>query len=262
MMSNDRLPSDSRPVRPARWQDRAFNHRGSVTARLAVGLVILALGIVYLADAVGIMSTSEPRRFFWPAVFIAIGVTVLIEKKSAHSQYWACGWLAAGFIDFAYQVYWIPFGITNLITPKLIFPLILLAIGARLVQRAVTAQDSAAPSDGARSGGGQTRIFALLSGSERRTFAQPLKNAEVIAIMSGVKLDLTNAVFEGDRATLNVTAVMGGIEVFAPSEWSIVSDVTPILGAYVDKRLPTATLPTKTLFIDGMVLMGGVEVKN
>jgi hypothetical protein len=61
---------------------------------------------------------------------------------------------------------------------------------------------------------------------------------------------------------LNVTAIMGGIEIFAPSEWSIVSEVTPILGAYIDKRRPTTTPPSKTLFIDGVVLMGGVEVKN
>ena len=60
----------------------------------------------------------------------------------------------------------------------------------------------------------------------------------------------------------NVIRAMGGIEIYAPSEWSIVSEVTPILGAYIDKRRPTATVPTKTLFIDGLVLMGGVEVKN
>jgi predicted membrane protein len=256
-MSNDPMQSDPRPARFAHWRDRNYNHRGSVTARLAIGLVIVALGMAHLANGLGIVSMHEPMRFFWPAVFIAIGVTVLIEKKNPHSQYWAYGWLAAGFIEFAYQVYWIPFGIG-----KLIFPIVLLVIGARLVQRAINAPDMAASADGGGSPEAQTRIFALLSGSERRTFTQPLKGAEVIAIMSGVKLDLTNAVFDSDRATLNVTAVMGGIEIYAPSEWNIVSEVTPILGAYVDKRRPTATPATKTLFIDGMVLMGGVEVKN
>ncbi len=257
MMSNDRFQSDSRPALSARWHDRAFNHRGSVTARLAIGLVIVALGIAHLADSFGIMSMRDPSRFFFPAVFVAIGITVLIEKKTAHGRYWAYGWLAAGLVEFAYQVYWIPFGIR-----KLFFPLLLLVIGARLVQRSINASDNAGAADGTGSADGQTRIFALLSGSERRTFTQPLKNAEVVSIMSGVNLDLTNAIFDGERATLHVTAIMGGIEVFAPSEWSIVSEVTPILGAYVDKRRPTATLPTKTLFIDGLVLMGGVEVKN
>jgi predicted membrane protein len=251
-MSNENTPGNRRN-RPARFSDWHFNHRGSVSARLAIGLVIVALGVVHLANGLGITSMHHPMRFFWPAVFIAIGATVLIEQKSVHSQYWAYGWLGAGFIEFAYQVYWIPFGIG-----KLIFPLVLLVIGARLVQRSVNTQasDGTAPTDS------QTRIFAILSGSERRTFTQPLKDAEVTSIMSGVKLDLTNAVFEGDRATLNVTAIMGGVEIFAPSEWSIVSEVTPILGAYIDKRRPTTTLATKTLFINGLVVMGGVEVKN
>jgi hypothetical protein len=153
-------------------------------------------------------------------------------------------------------MYWISFGIK-----KLVFPLILLAVGARLVQRAANTPTGTV-TDGVNQSFGQTRIFAVLSGSERRTFTQPLKDAEVVSIMSGVKLDLTNAVIESERATLDVTAIMGGIEIYAPSEWSIVSEVTPILGAYIDKRRPTASVATKTLFISGLVLMGGVEVKN
>jgi predicted membrane protein len=251
-MSNDRPHLHRRLMNSTGLGDFNSNHRGSVSARLAIGLVIIALGVTYLANALGITSMHEPKRFFFPAVFIAIGITLLIEKKNAHSHYWAYGWLFAGLIEFAYQAYWIPFGIK-----KFIFPMVLLFIGARLVQRAmnVTTGDGA-PSDS------QTRVFAILSGSERRSFTQPLKDAEAISIMSGIKLDLTNAVFESDRATLNVTAIMGGIEIFAPSEWSIVSEVTPILGAYVDKRRPTTALGPKTLFISGVVVMGGVEVKN
>jgi predicted membrane protein len=256
MMSNEQEQLRGPYTNSARWRHSHFNHRGSVSARLAIGLVIVALGLVHLADGMGIMSVHQPMRFFWPAVFIAIGVTILIERKSIHSQYWAYGWLGAGFVEFAYQVYWIPFGIG-----KLIFPLVLLMLGARLIQRSINAPALDGRSDGSPSDG-QTRIFALLSGSERRTFTLPMKDAEVISIMSGVKLDLTNAVIDGERATLHVTAIMGGIEIFAPSEWSIVSEVTPILGAYVDKRRPTATPVTKTLFIDGLVLMGGIEVKN
>jgi hypothetical protein len=253
MMRHDRFYFSRRLLRSARWSDGNFYHRGSVTARLAIGLIVVALGMAYLADGIGILPMHDPGRFFPPAVFAAIGVTLLIERKTPHSQYWAYGWLGAAFIEFAFQLYLIPFGVK-----KLIVPLVLLGIGARLVQRATNMPTS----NGDTPADGQTRIFAILSGSERRTFTQPIKNAEVISIMSGVKLDLTNAVFDGERATLHVTAIMGGIEVFAPSEWSIVSEVTPILGAYVDKRRPTATLPTKTLFIDGVVLMGGVEVKN
>jgi predicted membrane protein len=254
-MSNDRLPLHRRLI-GAPFRDDHFYHRGSISARLAIGLAIVALGLVNLLNLIGVMNMNDPMRFFWVPVFFAIGITILIERKSAHSRYWAYGWLAAGFIEFAYHMYWISFGIK-----KLVFPLILLAVGARLVQRAANTPTGTV-TDGVNQSFGQTRIFAVLSGSERRTFTQPLKDAEVVSIMSGVKLDLTNAVIESERATLDVTAIMGGIEIYAPSEWSIVSEVTPILGAYIDKRRPTASVATKTLFISGLVLMGGVEVKN
>jgi hypothetical protein len=237
--------------------------RGSVSARLVVGLTVIALGIIYLAGNLDIIDTRAPLRYFWPAVFTALGVAMLIAPRAGldgkpvgvADRRWGFVWLFVGFWLFAYQFHWIDFGFWDVA-----FPLLLLFIGGRLVQRAMNppSGEGGEPSAAEKS----HRAFAFLSGAEVRTFTQPIRNAEAVAIMSGIKLDLTSAQIEGDRATLDVTAIMGGIEIYAPSDWNIVSDVMPILGAFVDKRRPTAVIPTKTLFVDGLVLMGGVEVKN
>jgi hypothetical protein len=67
---------------------------------------------------------------------------------------------------------------------------------------------------------------------------------------------------DGDQATLDVTVVMGGIELYVPPDWNVIIQALPLLGAAVDKRRPSTVVPTKTLTVRGTILMGGLEVKN
>ena len=258
-MRNDLLPNlrRIRESSTARWR-----HHGAVSARLAIGILVICLGAIRLLDNLELIDSQAPLHYFWPAAFFAIGISTLIAPDVRVDRRWAYVWLFLGAWTLANQAGWIHFGFWDVA-----FPLLLLFLGARLVQRALNqgsgdGSGDPANSQGAPGGPSQRRIFALLSGSEVRSFTQPIRDTEATAILSGIKLDLTSAQIEGERATLQVTAVMGGIEIYAPSDWTIVSDVLPILGAYVDKRRPTATVPTKTLFISGVVVMGGVEVKN
>jgi hypothetical protein len=252
-----------RPVKDwlstARERARHARHGGAVSARLAVGLFVITMGLVLLLDSMDLLGSVDAGRFFGVALFTAIGATLLIEQRSETSKYWAYGWLTLAAIELAYHIYLLPFGVK-----KLFFPTLLLLLGARLVQRSMQrpATGDATGGTGTFAQNGGTRAFALLSGSEVRNFTQPLKELEATAILGGIKLNLTQTQIEGDVAHLHVIAVMGGIEILAPSEWHVESSVTPVLGAYVDKRRPTATPPSKTLRITGMAMMGGVEVKN
>jgi hypothetical protein len=68
---------------------------------------------------------------------------------------------------------------------------------------------------------------------------------------------------QGDTATIDVFAVMGGIEIFAPRDWDVTSKVVAFMGASVDKRRPAQTPTTrKTLVVRGFVFMGGIEIKD
>jgi hypothetical protein len=233
--------------------------RGMVSVRLVIGITIVIMGVLSFGGAMGILdSRSVLYYYFWPSIFASIGISMLIAPTPRADgrvidRRWAFVWLFVSLWLFAYQWDWIDLGFW-----QLVFPLLLFFIGGRIIQRALQSPESAA----GQSPGDQSRIYAFLSGSEMRTFTQPVKDMEIVAVLSGVKLDLATAQIEGDKASLQVTAFMGGIEIYAPSDWNIVSDVMPILGAFVDKRRPTAVVPTKTLHIGGIVLMGGVEVKN
>lgn len=82
------------------------------------------------------------------------------------------------------------------------------------------------------------------------------------AIMGACKLDLRQAVIAGDEAVVDVTAVMGGVEILVPANWTVEARVLPILGGVGDETRPDRSQPTQRLVVRGVAFMGGVDVKS
>jgi predicted membrane protein len=86
--------------------------------------------------------------------------------------------------------------------------------------------------------------------------------AVINAILGGVELDLRNAVFLNDTI-IDITCIMGGVDIFVPTNMKVVINCTPIMGGvecYV-KNYNNQSQNQYTLFIKGTCLMGGVEIK-
>jgi hypothetical protein len=101
---------------------------------------------------------------------------------------------------------------------------------------------------------------AILGGVERHISSSAFRSAEASAFMGGVTLDFREAVMEGSEARVEVSAVMGGIDIRVPRTWTVVNRVTPILGGVDDHTHSTGS--GKRLVIEGTVLMGGLDIKN
>lgn len=84
--------------------------------------------------------------------------------------------------------------------------------------------------------------------------------AVINSIFGGVELDLRNAIFLGDTI-IDITCIMGGVDIFVPSNIKVVLNCTPIMGG-VDCHVKNFNEQSEyTLFIKGSCFMGGVEVK-
>jgi predicted membrane protein len=101
---------------------------------------------------------------------------------------------------------------------------------------------------------------AVLGGVDRQNNSQKFHGGEATAFMGGVKLDLREAVMEGSEATIDVTTVMGGVELHIPREWTIVNRVTPVLGGVEDHT--RSGDGSKRLIVEGTVVMGGLNISN
>jgi len=234
---------------------------GAVSVHLVVGLLVVLLGVLFLFSALHVVDMYSPMRYFGSALLVAIGLALLIERRTERSWQWGAGWIVAGIWAFAYQRRWVDVGFW-----QVVFPLLMLAGGAILVRRALNErQEQGGVAGTGTSKGTSIQGVGVLSASELKP-SQSIERAELFALMGGVKLDLFETPLVNNTATIHVAAVMGGVEICAPSDWIVTSRVVPIMGAFVDKRRPAAAIPVpeqaKTLVVDGFVLMGGIEIKN
>ena len=107
---------------------------------------------------------------------------------------------------------------------------------------------------------GDDNYFAMMSGTESRNTSKDYKGGKVTAIMGGVDIDLRNAVIK-KNATLEVFALMGGVEVKVPRGWVVKSQAVVFLGGIENKADDVTKAGAPTLTLVGNVVMGGVEVK-
>ncbi len=255
----DRDLDPDRHNRMERQIERRFGRRGRFSS-LVIGGLIATFGMTLLATNLGWTDMRSVMRQFWPFALVVLGLVNLLNDRPG-GKFWGLVmivgglWIYAAQRDWIHVQFWAVFG-----------PTILILLGATVAWRAIAGppRPPAATEDGAPASS-YISSFAVMSGSEHKP-TQPFQGANLGAVMGGVKLDLTGAEMQGDVATIEVFAVWGGIEIFAPRDWDVTSKVVTFMGASVDKRRPVAVpppgTPRKTLVVQGFVLMGGIEIKD
>jgi predicted membrane protein len=256
-MDFDHEPPDAgrrdRPVETPPTHD----HRALISARLVVGVVIVLIGVILLADNLGWFEARYVLRGLWPLALVTVGVTMVRSPDHRRSRSWGWVLITVGAWLFLDRIGWLHISLWHMLLPGL-----LLFVGGTLVWRALNGPPKPQEISNAQDHVEFVRSFALMSGCELRPVSRPFRGADLTAVMGGIKLDLADARMEGDSASVEVFAFWGGIEIYVPPDWTVTSKVTTLLGGFVDKRRPTSVVPTKTLIVRGMVVMGGIEVKN
>jgi predicted membrane protein len=230
-------------------------HRGSrsTAQSIIIGALIVTFGLTLLANNLGWADLRSVMRQFWPFALVVFGIASLFTSRPG-SRFWGLVmivggiWFYASIAGWIHVPFWAVFG-----------PTLLVLLGGAVVWRAL-AHPTPKPTD-ATEQSAFINTFAVMSGSEHKP-AQPFQGAHLSTVMGGVKLDLTGVEMQGDTAIIDVFSVMGGIEIFAPRDWDVTSKVVTFMGASVDKRRPAQTPSNKKLIVQGLVFMGGVEIKD
>jgi hypothetical protein len=227
---------------------------GRASHHLVFGLVVMAVGLLLTLDNLGIV---EARSFwrYWPVILIALGLARMREGVARNGRPAGLGLVVVGTVLLLLEL--------GLLRFRIIWPLVLLGIGASMVWRALRRPVSVNADQGGTGAAGDDRLsaFALWSGIRRATSDPDFRRGEATAIMGGCEINLTNASMKGDEAVFDTFALMGGIEIRVPEEWAVENRGAAFLGGFEDRsRRPLD--PRKRLIITGLAIMGGVEVKN
>jgi len=102
---------------------------------------------------------------------------------------------------------------------------------------------------------------AVLSGIDRRNRSEAFRGGSATAVLGGISLDLRDALMEGDEATIEISALMGGVDIRVPRSWTVVNRVGAVLAGVDDHTRPSGD-SNKRLIIEGTVLLSGLDIKN
>jgi hypothetical protein len=223
------------------------------TPRLVLGFGILVFGVLLLLDNLDLIEAGRMIKYLFPSVLLGVGASVL-SRRNPWGWLWlaAGGWTLLGALDVVELDFW-----------ELFFPLALVAAGFVLVRRSVLGPNLA-PATTAADRESQTHAFAFMSGNVRKSGSEAYRGGDVMAFMGGVELDLRQAKSAPEGAVIDAFAMWGGLEIRVPEGWRVVSEVVPLLGGFEDKTRPAAEPEAVTgrLLVRGVVIMGGIEVKN
>lgn len=109
--------------------------------------------------------------------------------------------------------------------------------------------------------GGPAHSIAVMSGVHRKGAWVVPEHHGVVAVMGGVKLDLTEARFAAAETTIQVFTFWGGVEIRVPAEVIVHVQGHGFMGAFDDKTTHTAPPGSPVVHITGLAVMAGVEVK-
>ncbi len=226
----------------------------SIPSQILVGIMVAGMGLLFLLDNLNIFDFHRAVAF-WPAAFILFGAIKLLDTRSPNGALVGGILIAVGVVLTINRL-----GFMH-INVRVLWPLLLIGLGGAVIYRAVTGRRLLGMhSKDAEASDEVVDITAILGGFDRRITTPNFRGGEVTAVMGGCMLDLRGSSIESE-AVLNVFAMMGGITLKVPPDWTVALNGTPIMGGFDEKTIAPPH-NGKRLVIRGYAIMGGVEVRN
>jgi predicted membrane protein len=222
--------------------------------RIFWGLILIAIGVLFLLDQMGELDFGYLFSRYWPAIFILIGISILLGNN---------------FQNAGPGIFFILFGAFFLLMRIRVFhytawhyfwPILIIGIGiwilAKPALRAVKKKIPELTAD-------ELRISQVFSGTSRRVESPHFKGGTAEVVFGSAEIDLRGAGLEGGQAALSLSAVLGSIELRVRPEWQVVIEGTPVLGSIEQERpAPSEGVKTGTLHVNASVVLGSIHIKD
>ncbi len=218
--------------------------------QLVLALVIIALGILFTLNNLGIVRAGDFLRL-WPALLILLGLMRFSQPGEAPPRVIGLMVAGLGVLLLLQNLDLIHFSIWSL------WPLILVLLGMAMIWQVVR-RGKHLPGDSTNS----VSALAIMGGVQRSCSSEDFQGGELTAIMGGCEIDLRDAKMMADEAVLHTFAFWGGIEVKVPEGWTVIVEAFPFLGGLEERTHPLKEGPQKILRVKGLVIMGGIEIRN
>jgi len=253
-------PTPSSPMSPCERWDRGrhfgyrHHHRGH---SIIPGLVIIAWGGLLLLRELGVLNPALRAMELWPLVIIGIGLSIAMARRRLGGMLvgLAVTLLGAGMLAqrLGYAV-----GVARL------WPILLIAVGIGVILNGFTRRRPVSWAANEQVSADELQRSVTMGGLALVVDSQRFRGGALSVTMGEIKADLRRAAMAGEEAPLDLSLTMGGVELYVPSNWQVVNDVSPFMGVVEDKTEPRPddTGVQRKLVLRGKITMGAVTITN
>jgi predicted membrane protein len=229
-------------------------------------LLILFIGVIYLFDQMGTISATSVFHYFWPAIFIFLGLEGILFNRGP-GRFWGAFLTLAGGLLVLHNL-----GIVHG-SWRTVWPLLIIFWGLWLLAQALGFPTGCrkrewATNWGERVGTATTDsrcdTSVVFSSMKRRITAKDFQGGRMSAVFGEGDVDLTQADIAEEEAVIHAEAVFGAHKIRVPETWQVLVRGTAVFGEFLDKtdqRLPEGR-PPKRLVVKGSAVFGSVVVRN
>ncbi len=230
-----------------------MDSRSENKGRVFLGLLIMLIGVLFLLGSLGKLDVGEVISTYWPLILVFVGLWHLFTHNFRDTGF---GILLIVVGCFFLLVNW---DILEGNVWNYFWPLLIIAAGLWIIFKPGFKhfRGEVPPIEGK-----DLDSFTIFSGIKRRIDSKEFRGGKATVVFGGIDLDFNQAELADNRASVELTALFGGIEVLVPEEWKVVVDSSSIFGAVEDKRggAPREE-PKTTLFVKATAIFGGIEIK-
>ena len=212
-----------------------------------VGMLIVIFGIGLLLQQFDLFDFTTILANWWPIFFILVGI-IQIWTNGMQAIIPALIFLIVG-IMLLINI-WIEFNLW-----QILWPFLLIMFGLSIIFSRREWKQALDEAD-------EIHLTTFLSGIESKNGSKNLSGGSVLSVLGGIQLDLRHAQLTENGAVLNVTTILGGVEIIVPENVQVEIKGTPILGGWENKTNTYGMEKNKTLYINGVALLGGIEIKH
>jgi len=234
--------------------------RRSGRAHLLLGIVLMFLGLFFIADLADIIPWRlRDFLFTWQALLIFLGIIFLSNRENKGTGIILI--VIGSFFLFPRLIH-VPDYWRSLFWPSMLILLGLVVIfGNRRHSGGGTCFGGHKKKASSENWLDDVTIFG---GGDRIINSQNFQGGKMTHIFGGSKIDFSRAKLAPGKNHLEVIMIFGGTKLILPESWDVRVEVTSVFGGFSDKRIRSIVVADtdSSLHITGVNVFGGGEIVN
>lgn len=239
--------------------DKMDRHPGN-SNRFIIGILLIIAGFILILEKTTVLPDPinnfiDDIVFSWQMLLIVIGVITLTGSGNKTP---GIVLIAVGGFFMIPQLFSHYFHSFNFFWPALFIVIgIVILINSRRIGEVIRPANVDSRAD-------MIDYVNVFSGAERQLITDNFMGGRITSVFGGGEVDLTRSKLAAGNNVIEITCIFGGTTLIVPENWTVIIDVTPVLGGFTDARKLSGDVvkdTTRTLTIKGLVLFGGGELK-